>query len=100
MSMEDTNSLIEQRKTKLKALEAKGVLTPARAAELTEALTMMSTLRLTTGLRKLKAGLPQDNFVNPNELNKLERELLRDSFKIVNEFKKFITFHFKLNLVT
>ena len=93
--LEPTNTL-----ERIEALEAKGVLTPARAAELTEALTMMSTLRLTTGLRKLKAGLPQDNFVNPNELNKLERELLRDSFKIVNEFKKFITFHFKLNLVT
>ena len=31
---------------------------------------MMSTLRLTTGLPQAE-GLPQDNFVNPNELNKL-----------------------------
>ena len=30
----------------------------------------------------------------------VERELLRDSFKIVNEFKKFITYHFKLGMIS
>ncbi len=92
--IESTNTL-----ERIAALRAKGVLTDAFAIELGEALTMLSTLRLTTGLQKLKAGLPQDNYVRPNQLNKLERELLRDSFKIVNEFKKFIAFHFKLNLI-
>ena len=93
--IEATNTL-----ERIAALQAKGVLTESFAVELGEALTMLATLRLTTGLRKVKAGLPQDNYVQPNKLNKLERELLRDSFKIVNEFKKFISFHFKLNLVT
>lgn len=93
--IEATNTL-----ERIAALQAKGVLTESFAIELGEALTMLSTLRLTTGLQKIKAGLPQDNYVQPNKLNKLERELLRDSFKIVNEFKKFISFHFKLNLIT
>src|SRR4249919_1016588 len=88
--IEATNTL-----ERIAALQAKGVLTESFAVELGEALTMLATLRLTTGLRKVKAGLPQDNYVQPNKLNKLERELLRDSFKIVNEFKKFISFHFK-----
>jgi len=57
-------------------------------------------LRVKAGLNKIQQGLPQDNYLNPKELNKLERELLRDSFKIVNEFKKFITYHFKLGMIS
>ena len=67
--------------------------------ELIEAFTFMSALRTQAGLRKIGQGVPQDNYMNPKELNKLEREQLRDSFKIVNEFKKFITYHFKLGMI-
>ncbi len=60
----------------------------------------LSTLRTQAGLRKIERGLPQDNYLNPKDLNKLERELLRDSFKIVNEFKKFVAYHFKLGMIS
>ncbi len=69
------------------------------AVDLIEAFAYMSSLRLNAGLDKLQRGLPQDNYINPGQLNKLEQDLLRDCFKIVNEFKKFITHHFRLNML-
>jgi CBS domain-containing protein len=40
-----------------------------------------------------------DNYIKPSELNKLERDLLKDSLKIVNDFKRFIHYHFKLDRI-
>jgi len=85
---------------RITALSQRNLFQPSFSTELIEAFTYMSTLRIKAGLQKTMQGLPQDNYLNPKELNKLERELLRDSFKIVNEFKKFITYHFKLGMIS
>ena len=85
---------------RITALSQRNLFQPSFSAELIEAFTYMSALRVKAGLQKTTQGLPQDNYLNPKELNKLERELLRDSFKIVNEFKKFITYHFKLGMIS
>lgn len=85
---------------RITALSQRNLFQPSFSSELIEAFTYMSALRVKAGLHKTTQGLPQDNYLNPNELNKLERELLRDSFKIVNEFKKFITYHFKLGMIS
>ena len=82
------------------ALSQRNLFQPSFGIELIEVFTYMSALRTQAGLRKIEQGLPQDNYLNPKELNKLERELLRDSFKIVNEFKKFISYHFKLDMIS
>mgnify|MGYP003584443113 CR=1 FL=1 len=85
---------------RITALGQRNLFQASFSSELIEAFTYMSALRVKAGLQKTTQGLPQDNYLNPNELNKLERELLRDSFKIVNEFKKFITYHFKLGMIS
>ncbi|CDH46759.1 conserved hypothetical protein [Candidatus Contendobacter odensis Run_B_J11] len=85
---------------RITGLSQRNLFQPAFSSELIEAFTYMSALRVKAGLQKTTQGLPQDNYLNPKELNKLERELLRDSFKIVNEFKKFITYHFKLGMIS
>ena len=82
------------------ALSQRNLFQPSFGVELIEAFTYLSTLRTEAGLEKALQGLPQDNYLNPKSLNKLKRELLRDSFKIVNEFKKFITYHFKLGMIS
>ncbi|MDS4026083.1 MAG: putative nucleotidyltransferase substrate binding domain-containing protein [Candidatus Contendobacter sp.] len=82
------------------ALSQRNLFQPSFGGELIEAFTYLSTLRTEAGLEKALRGLPQDNYLNPKSLNKLKRELLRDSFKIVNEFKKFITYHFKLGMIS
>lgn len=85
---------------RITALSQRNLFQPSFGVELIEAFAYLSTLRTKAGLRKIEQGLPQDNYLNPKELNKLERELLRDSFKIVNEFKKFIGYHFKLGMIS
>ena len=82
------------------ALSQRNLFQPSFGLELIEAFTYLSTLRTEAGLEKALQGLPQDNYLNPKSLNKLKRELLRDSFKVVNEFKKFITYHFKLGMIS
>jgi len=85
---------------RIAALSQRNLFQSSFGTELIEAFTFMSTLRTKAGLQKTERGLPQDNYLNPKALNKLERELLRDSFKIVNEFKKFIAYHFKLGMIS
>lgn len=85
---------------RITALSQRNLFEPSFGIELIEAFAFMSTLRTKAGLQKIERGLPQDNYMNPKELNKLDRELLRDSLKIVNEFKKFITYHFKLGMIS
>jgi len=85
---------------RVNTLSQRNLFQPSFGVELIEAFAYMSALRTQAGLRKIEQGLPQDNYLNPKELNKLERELLRDSFKIVNEFKKFIGYHFKLGMIS
>jgi len=85
---------------RIKALRDKNVLDKEFATELSEAFGFMISIRLDAELEKIKLNQHYDNYINPDELNKLERDLLKDSFKIVNEFKKFITHHFRLNMVS
>ncbi len=38
-----------------------------------------------------------NNEIDTHSLGKIERDLLKDSLKIVNDFKKFITYTFKID---
>jgi len=90
------NSTIER----IKVLVDRGIFDKTFGHELIEALAFMITLRLEFELKKVEVNEAYDNFIIPSQLNKLERDLLKDSLKIVNELKKFIIYHFKLNLVS
>ncbi len=85
---------------RIKALVEKEVLEKPFAVDLIEALGFMITLRLRFELEKAMRNEPYDNYIKPNKLNKMERDLLKDSFRIVNHFKQFVTYHFKLDRVT
>ena len=85
--------------TRIKKLAKADVIDADFAGALTEALDTLLNLRLKERLARGESkGL--DNFVNIENLNQLELELLKDSFKIVNKFKKFLTHHFKLSMVS
>jgi CBS domain-containing protein len=43
--------------------------------------------------------MQEANYINPRNLQKNQVDLLKDSFKIINKFKKFMIFHFHLNMV-
>ena len=85
--------------TRIKKLAKLDVIDADFAGALIEALDTLLNLRLKERLSHgEEKGL--DNFVNIENLNQLELELLKDSFKIVNKFKKFLTHHFKLSMVS
>jgi len=87
--------------TRIKLLQEQGVLDANLASNLQEAFSFLLSLRLKAGLDKYGQGEGvHDNYINPASLGKLERDLLKDSLVIVNDFKKFLIYHFKLNLVT
>ena len=68
------------------------------AEELIESFDTLSSIRLKAMLDA--KDVDESNFINPNTLQKNQRDLLKDSFKIVNKFKKFVSFHFHLNMVS
>lgn len=69
------------------------------ASELTEAFNFLCTLKLKSNLEKLDAGEEIDNYINPNTLTTMEKDLLKESFKIINKLKKKLEHHYKLNYV-
>ncbi len=84
---------------RIKAINNMGLINKEFASELIESFNFLLTLRLGAQLDKLKKAQKMDNYLNPNALSKLDRDLLRDVLKVVNEFKKFITHYFKLGHV-
>jgi CBS domain-containing protein len=84
---------------RIKELNEAHVLEDEFAQELIEAFNFLCTIKLKSNLAKLDAKIPINNFINPNDLNTMEKDLLKDSFKIVNKLKKKLESHYKLNYV-
>ncbi len=84
---------------RLKKLNDLGVIDRELAGDLIESYTFLLSLRLKYNLEKIDKNSTPDNYIKPTKLTKLEKDLLKDSFKIVNQFKKFLTFHYKLNML-
>ena len=84
---------------RINKLQELGVLENEMAKELIMSFNFLLNLKLKSNLAKLDKNLAIDNYINPNNLNKMEKELLKDSFKIINKLKKNLEFHFKLNYV-
>ena len=84
---------------RIKALNNRGVLDKTFAHEMIEAYdTLLSTLLKVRLLRE--RDFADLNYVDPAALEKSERDMLKDSLKVVNKFKKFLTFHYHLDKVT
>jgi len=80
-------------------LEQRNILEKDKAAELIEAFEIVNSLRLKHQLELLQQNKPLSNEVDTNSLRKIERDLLKESFKIINEFKDFISYIFKLDKI-
>ena len=84
---------------RINALYELGLFEKETAKELVMAFNFLTSLKLKSNLEKLDLNQKIDNYINPNKLNTMEKDLLKDSFKIVNRLKKHLEFHFKLNYV-
>ena len=85
---------------RIKLLEEKKIIEKRKAEELLEAFDFVNSIRLKTHLEYIHNGNKINNEIDTNNLSKIERDLLKDSFKIVNEFKKFISFSFRIDKIT
>lgn len=84
---------------RIKELSDKSIISPTKATEMIEALEFLLTLRLQERLRKLELGKQPDNYIRPGNLSHFERDLLKESLKVVEGFKKFCQAHFKFDYI-
>jgi len=70
------------------------------AGDLLETLEAINTLRLHAQLEKLEQDKSIDNYISLPTLGKLERDMLKEALKIVEQFKKRVGYHFHLNMVS
>lgn len=84
---------------RIKILEDRKILEKSKAAELLEAFDVVNTLRLKAQLDNIQYGKKINNEIDTHTLGKIERDLLKDSFKIINEFKKFISYTFRIDKI-
>lgn len=73
-----------------------GVLHANDARDVQQALSVFLRLRLSDQLRKLKQGEAIDNHIDVKSLRRLDRELLRDALRVVNQFKDIVVARFHL----
>lgn len=57
-------------------------------------------IQLRVRLDKWERGEATDNYVNPAHLTKLERGLLRDSLRLVKQFKSMVGNHFNITMIS
>lgn len=78
------------------ALQRSGALSAALARDVQQALAVFMRLRLGQQLRDIEAGRAPGNRVDVPALRRLDRELLRDALRVVNEFKAHVQHSFQL----
>jgi len=79
-------------------LKELGLFDQEFATNLAEAHNFLLGLRLQARLAKLRLEQPLDNFIRPLDLNKFERDLLKDALVIVNQFRDLVRYHFNLKM--
>jgi CBS domain-containing protein len=79
---------------RIAALADLGGLTHEFARELTEALRYLMSLRLDGQLAEAALG----SLVKPSELSTMERDLLRDAFRVVKQLREIVRRHFNLGI--
>jgi len=81
---------------RIKKLYAREILDEMMVQELREAFEVLLYIRLEQQLEELRQGNPVNNEIDTERLSKIQRDLLKDSLQIVEQFKKFITRHYRL----
>ena len=85
---------------RIKALNDIGYMSKEDAEDLLEALEIINTLRLHSQLEKLEKEKEIDNYICLTTLSKLERDTLKEALKTVEAFKKVVSYHFHLSMVS
>lgn len=84
---------------RIQALSGRGPFSEDFTADLIEAFDFMGMLRLRHQFAAMDRGEAYDNMLDVGQLRGFERNLLRDSLKIVKQFKADVSHHFRLNML-
>jgi len=85
---------------RIKTLNDIGYMNKEDAQDLMEALEIINTLRLHAQLEKLESEKAIDNYICLRTLGKLERDTMKEAIKTVELFKKRVSYHFHLSMVS
>jgi CBS domain-containing protein len=86
--------------SRVHALQAAGVLTPAQARDITDSLHCFMELRLRRGLSAEGAAAASPNTVVPGQLATLEHRLLDAALDVVKQFRALLRQHFHLDALS
>ena len=84
---------------RIKEINRLNILDTEFAKDLVEAYDTLQSFRLKASLESIEKGGTATNEIQIDTLSKIERDLLKDSFKIVDKFKSFIKYHYRLDMV-
>ncbi|MEJ5227157.1 putative nucleotidyltransferase substrate binding domain-containing protein [Thermodesulfovibrio sp.] len=75
---------------RIRKLRDLSIFTSDFARDLEEAYRFLMTLRLKSQARKIRNNMQPDNYINPKELSKTERDILKEVFRKIEEFQKLL----------
>jgi CBS domain-containing protein len=84
---------------RLEEIAQAGIIAPALVADLKEAFSFITLLRIGQHLQARARGETPDNFVDPASLNKLQRKMLKESFAVINQLQEQMEYRYQTRLV-
>ncbi len=75
---------------RIRILKSLGILTTELARDLEESYRYLLSIRFRFQAKKIKEGKEPDNYINPQELSRTEKNTLKDVFRIIKEFQDFL----------
>ncbi|WP_291319055.1 putative nucleotidyltransferase substrate binding domain-containing protein [Desulfonatronospira sp.] len=85
---------------RISRLHEQGVFSTGFSAGLRQSLEFLQTLRVRTQAQQIKSQAEPDNFISPDRLSVMERDRLKDCFKMVMEFQSVLSNKYNLRLLT
>ena len=84
---------------RLDQVAGRGLLKPGLAADLREAYSFITLLRISRHLEERAAGNQPTNFLDPQTLNSLQRKMLKESFQVISKLQDLLENRYQTRLM-
>ncbi|MBI5521500.1 MAG: cyclic nucleotide-binding/CBS domain-containing protein [Desulfarculus sp.] len=95
----DLGLVITNTLERLEAVAQAGLIKPSLAADLKEAFSFMTILRIGRHLEARARGEVPDNFVDPAALSGLQRKMLKESFGVISQLQDLMEYRYQARMV-
>ena len=85
---------------RLEEIARRGLIKPGEAADLREAFSFITLMRIGRHLEARARGEVPDNFVDPGQLNGLQRKMLKESFGVIARLQDLLEHRYQTWLLT